>query len=180
MYYAAGSGIPEINTILSGKGFLAFTYVSLLIVGTGFVIHGYLGGRTLFTKSIGLALSVASGLSLGKEGPFVHIASCIGNIVSRYFAKYENNEGAGRRILRHGHSFLISACRKTPRDTECRKRGGCCRCIRCADRRCAVQLGRGIVLLPSQSHVAKVGAPAKRSISGTEIDPPIFAVSSAR
>ena len=31
----------------------------------GFVIHGYLGGRTLFTKSVGLALSVASGLSLG-------------------------------------------------------------------------------------------------------------------
>jgi chloride channel 3/4/5 len=32
---------------------------------TGFVIHGYLGGRTLFTKAVGLALSVASGLSLG-------------------------------------------------------------------------------------------------------------------
>jgi len=57
------------------------------------VIHGYLGGRTLFTKSVGLALSVASGLSLGKEGPFVHIASCIGNIVSRFAGKYENNEG---------------------------------------------------------------------------------------
>ncbi|KAI0058083.1 hypothetical protein BV25DRAFT_1919615 [Artomyces pyxidatus] len=82
LYYAAGSGIPEIKTILSG-----------------FVIHGYLGGRTLFTKSVGLALSVASGLSLGKEGPFVHIASCIGNIVSRYFAKYENNEGKRREIL---------------------------------------------------------------------------------
>ena len=60
---AAGSGIPEIKTILSG-----------------FVIHGYLGARVLITKAIGLALSVASGLSLGKEGPFVHIASCIGNI----------------------------------------------------------------------------------------------------
>jgi chloride channel 3/4/5 len=60
----------------------------------GFVIHGYLGGRTLFTKSVGLAFSVASGLTLGKEGPFVHIASCIGNIVSRFFTKYENNEGA--------------------------------------------------------------------------------------
>jgi chloride channel 3/4/5 len=36
---------------------------------------------------------VASGLSLGKEGPFVHIASCIGNIISRYVSKYENNEG---------------------------------------------------------------------------------------
>lgn len=52
LYYAAGSGIPEIKTILSG-----------------FVIHGYLGARTLFTKSLGLALSVGSGLSLGKEGP---------------------------------------------------------------------------------------------------------------
>ncbi|KAL0574965.1 hypothetical protein V5O48_007010, partial [Marasmius crinis-equi] len=82
MFYAAGSGIPEIKTILSG-----------------FVIHGYLGGRTLFTKSVGLALSVASGLSLGKEGPFVHIASCIGNIVSRYHNKYENNEAKRREIL---------------------------------------------------------------------------------
>ncbi|KAF7288681.1 Chloride channel protein [Mycena chlorophos] len=81
-YYAAGSGIPEIKTILSG-----------------FVIHGYLGGRTLFTKSVGLALSVASGLSLGKEGPFVHIASCIGNICSRLTAKYENNEAKRREIL---------------------------------------------------------------------------------
>lgn len=82
LYYAAGSGIPEIKTILSG-----------------FVIHGYLGRRTLFTKAVGLALSVASGLSLGKEGPFVHIASCIGNIVSRYFSKYENNEGKRREVL---------------------------------------------------------------------------------
>ncbi|KAG6820744.1 H(+)/Cl(-) exchange transporter 3 [Arthromyces matolae] len=65
----------------------------------GFVIHGYLGGRVLFTKSVGLALSVASGLSLGKEGPFVHIASCIGNIISRFFSKYENNEAKRREIL---------------------------------------------------------------------------------
>jgi hypothetical protein len=76
---AAGSGIPEIKTILSG-----------------FVIHGYLGGRTLFTKAVGLSLSVASGLSLGKEGPMVHIASCVGNIVSRFFYKYETNEGIFR------------------------------------------------------------------------------------
>ena len=32
---------------------------------SGFVIHGYLGGWTLLTKSVGLAFSVASGLSLG-------------------------------------------------------------------------------------------------------------------
>ncbi|PVG02546.1 hypothetical protein CPB86DRAFT_697354 [Serendipita vermifera] len=82
LYFAAGSGIPEIKTILSG-----------------FVIHGYLGGRVLFTKSVGLALSVASGLSLGKEGPFVHIVCCIGNIVSRFFHKYETNEAKRREIL---------------------------------------------------------------------------------
>lgn len=82
IYMAAGSGIPEIKTILSG-----------------FVIHGYLGMSTLVVKSVGLALSVGSGLSLGKEGPFVHIASAIANIVSRAFAKYDHNELKRREIL---------------------------------------------------------------------------------
>ncbi|CAO1618827.1 unnamed protein product [Sympodiomycopsis kandeliae] len=82
LYFGSGSGISEIKCILSG-----------------FVIHGYLGFWTLFTKSVGLTLSVASGLSLGKEGPFVHIASCVGNIVSRFFDKYERNESKRREIL---------------------------------------------------------------------------------
>ncbi|CDS00776.1 hypothetical protein [Sporisorium scitamineum] len=82
LYFATGSGISEVKCILSG-----------------FVIHGYLGFWTLFTKSVGLTLSVASGLSLGKEGPFVHIASCVGNIVCRVFPKYENNEGKRREML---------------------------------------------------------------------------------
>lgn len=82
MYFAAGSGIPEIKTILSG-----------------FVIRGYLGSWTLLTKSVGLALSVASGLSLGKEGPLVHIASCVGNIGSRFFPKFDQNEGKRREII---------------------------------------------------------------------------------
>lgn len=59
--YACGSGIPEIKTILSG-----------------FIIRGYLGKWTLLIKSVGLMLSVSTGLCLGKEGPMVHIASCIG------------------------------------------------------------------------------------------------------
>lgn len=29
----------------------------------------------------------------------MHIACCVGNIVSRYFPKYENNEGKRREIL---------------------------------------------------------------------------------
>ncbi|KAK9746529.1 CBS domain [Popillia japonica] len=79
--YACGSGIPEIKTILSG-----------------FIIRGYLGKWTLIIKSVGLILSVSAGLSLGKEGPMVHIACCIGNI-SYLFPKYGRNEAKKREIL---------------------------------------------------------------------------------
>lgn len=46
---------------------------------SGFIIRGYLGKWTLIIKSVGLILSVSAGLSLGKEGPMVHIACAIGN-----------------------------------------------------------------------------------------------------
>ncbi|EAT79648.1 chloride channel protein [Parastagonospora nodorum] len=81
-YSAAGSGVAEVKVILSG-----------------FVLHGYLGLRTLVIKTLALILSVASGLSLGKEGPYVHIATCIGNIACRIFSKYSDNDGKRREIL---------------------------------------------------------------------------------
>ncbi|VDH95093.1 Hypothetical predicted protein [Mytilus galloprovincialis] len=80
--YACGSGIPEIKTILSG-----------------FIIRGYLGKWTLLTKSVGMMLAVSAGLSLGKEGPFVHVAACCGNIFSYLFPKYGSNEAKKREIL---------------------------------------------------------------------------------
>ncbi|XP_023229740.1 H(+)/Cl(-) exchange transporter 3-like isoform X1 [Centruroides sculpturatus] len=80
--YACGSGIPEIKTILSG-----------------FIIRGYLGKWTLVIKSVGLMLAVGSGLSLGKEGPLVHVACCIGNLFSYFFTKYGDNEAKKREIL---------------------------------------------------------------------------------
>lgn len=45
---------------------------------SGFIIRGYLGKWTLIIKSIGIMLAVSAGLSLGKEGPMVHIACCVG------------------------------------------------------------------------------------------------------
>lgn len=81
-YPAAGSGVAEVKVILSG-----------------FVLHGYLGLTTLICKTFGLILSVASGLSLGKEGPYVHIGTCIGNILSRFFTKYSGNDGKRREVL---------------------------------------------------------------------------------
>ena len=81
-YPAAGSGVAEVKVILSG-----------------FVVHGYLGVKTLVVKSVALVLSVASGLSLGKEGPYVHIATCVGNIACRLFSKYNHNDGKRREVL---------------------------------------------------------------------------------
>ncbi|KAI9886494.1 MAG: hypothetical protein M1823_001674 [Watsoniomyces obsoletus] len=81
-YSAAGSGVAEVKVILSG-----------------FVMHGYLGVRTLVIKTLALILSVGSGLSLGKEGPYVHIATCVGNIACRLFAKYNHNDGKRREVL---------------------------------------------------------------------------------
>lgn len=46
-YSAAGSGVAEVRVILSG-----------------FVLHGFLGVKTLVIKTVGLVLSVASGMSL--------------------------------------------------------------------------------------------------------------------
>ena len=44
-------------------------------------------------------LGVSAGLSLGKEGPLVHVASCCGNFFSYLFPKYGKNEAKKREIL---------------------------------------------------------------------------------
>ncbi|QUC16654.1 uncharacterized protein UV8b_00895 [Ustilaginoidea virens] len=80
--YAAGSGISEIKCIIAG-----------------FVMKGFLGFWTLVIKSVCLPLAIASGLSVGKEGPSVHYAVCTGNVISRLFAKYRSNASKTREIL---------------------------------------------------------------------------------
>lgn len=81
-YSAAGSGVAEVKVILSG-----------------FVLHGYLGLKTLVVKTLALVLAVASGLSVGKEGPYVHIATAIGNVCCRIFRKYHDNDAKRREVL---------------------------------------------------------------------------------
>ncbi|KAJ2102248.1 glycerol ethanol, ferric requiring protein [Coemansia sp. S100] len=79
---AAGSGLGEIKAILGG-----------------FVIRGFMGGWTLVMKSVGLALAVGSGLSVGKEGPAVHMGCCIGNVVARNFSKYRRSAARQREVI---------------------------------------------------------------------------------
>ncbi|KAJ3210704.1 hypothetical protein HDU67_005079 [Dinochytrium kinnereticum] len=95
--YAAGEGVPEIKTILGG-----------------FVIRKFLGGWTLLIKIVGLVLSVGSGLSLGKEGPLVHISCCLGNILPRMFKKYANNEAKRREILSASSAAGVSVAFGAP------------------------------------------------------------------
>ncbi|KAH9825825.1 putative chloride channel protein, partial [Teratosphaeria destructans] len=80
--YAAGSGISEIKCIIAG-----------------FVMKGFLGFWTLLIKTLSMPLAIASGLSVGKEGPSVHYAVCTGNVISRLFVKYRRNAAKTREIL---------------------------------------------------------------------------------
>ena len=80
--YAAGSGISEIKCIIAG-----------------FVMQDFLGFWTFLIKSICLPFAIASGLSIGKEGPSVHYAVCAGNVISRSFNKYRRNAAKTREVL---------------------------------------------------------------------------------
>lgn len=85
----------EIKTILNGyilQGFLSsWTLVikSLGLVCTKCQLHKLSLNRAIFRQT----LAVASGLSLGNEGPLVHIACSIGHIVASRFAVFRENEG---------------------------------------------------------------------------------------
>eukprot|EP01112_Ceratiomyxa_fruticulosa_P021038 TRINITY_DN7322_c0_g1_i2.p1 TRINITY_DN7322_c0_g1~~TRINITY_DN7322_c0_g1_i2.p1 ORF type:complete len:889 (+),score=170.66 TRINITY_DN7322_c0_g1_i2:280-2946(+) len=80
--FAAGSGIPEVKTILGG-----------------FVIKSFATPMTLLIKCVGLILTVSAGLNAGKEGPMVHVAVCCGELFARLFPKYSRNQGKKREIL---------------------------------------------------------------------------------
>ncbi|OAV95134.1 hypothetical protein PTTG_03862 [Puccinia triticina 1-1 BBBD Race 1] len=80
--FAFHTGIPEIKVILSGYTF-----------------QHYLSAWTLLIKAIGLAFAVGSGLSLGKEGPLVHVACCVANLVLHNFKVFRTNEARKREML---------------------------------------------------------------------------------
>ncbi|KIM24057.1 hypothetical protein M408DRAFT_331976 [Serendipita vermifera MAFF 305830] len=80
--YAFHTGIPEIKAILGG-----------------YVLDAFLTPWTLLIKSLGLALAVASGLSLGKEGPLVHVSCCLALLLMGMFKSLQQNEAQKRYIL---------------------------------------------------------------------------------
>lgn len=97
IYTAAGSGIPEIKTILCG-----------------FVIKGFLSVKTLVVKCVGCVGATGSGLCLAKEGPFVHLSACVAWQVGGFFEKYRINERKRRELLAAGTAAGLSVAFGAP------------------------------------------------------------------
>ncbi|KAJ1121472.1 hypothetical protein NDU88_000009 [Pleurodeles waltl] len=68
---AIGSGIPELKTILRGV-----------------VLKEYLTFKAFLAKVIGLTAGLGSGMPVGKEGPFVHIASICAAVLSKFMSVF--------------------------------------------------------------------------------------------
>ncbi|KAH7414299.1 chloride channel [Phaeosphaeria sp. MPI-PUGE-AT-0046c] len=97
MYMASGSGIPEIKTILSG-----------------FNIPSFLSFRVLAVKAFGAVFAVSTGMCLGKEGPFVHISTCVGYLIGMLFPKYRDNGRKMRELLSAACSSGLSVAFGAP------------------------------------------------------------------
>ena len=86
---AIGSGIPEMKTIMRGV-----------------VLHEYLTFRVLVAKMIGLTTSLGSRLPIGKEGPFVHIASIVATLLNKFLINFANSFDNESRT----YEMLAAAC----------------------------------------------------------------------
>ncbi|XP_071348621.1 chloride channel protein 2a isoform X1 [Trachinotus anak] len=105
---AVGSGIPEMKTILRGV-----------------VLKEYLTFKTFVAKVIGLTCALGSGMPLGKEGPFVHVASLCAALLSKFMAALFG----GIYMVRMEEPF--EGCKNELRNTEmlsaaCAVGVGCC------------------------------------------------------
>ncbi|KAK7899279.1 hypothetical protein WMY93_020132 [Mugilogobius chulae] len=97
---AIGSGIPELKTILRGV-----------------VLKEYLTLKAFVAKVIGLTMALGSGMPVGKEGPFVHIASICAAVLSRFmsfFSGVYQNPYCYTDILTVGCAVGVGCCFGTP------------------------------------------------------------------
>ncbi|KAM5204980.1 chloride channel protein 1 isoform 1-T1 [Hipposideros larvatus] len=68
---AVGSGIPEMKTILRGV-----------------ILKEYLTLKAFVAKVVALTAGLGSGIPVGKEGPFVHIASICAAVLSKFMSVF--------------------------------------------------------------------------------------------
>ncbi|TKS88798.1 Chloride channel protein 1 [Collichthys lucidus] len=98
--FSSRSGIPELKTILRGV-----------------VLKEYLTLKAFVAKVIGLTAALGSGMPVGKEGPFVHIASICAAVLSRFmsfFSGVYQNPYCYTDILTVGCAVGVGCCFGTP------------------------------------------------------------------
>ncbi|XP_078374298.1 chloride channel protein 2-like isoform X2 [Oculina patagonica] len=98
--HAIGSGIPEMKVILRGT-----------------VLKRYLSLRTLIAKVIGLLTALGSSIPIGKEGPFVHIASMVARSMGKFVASFKGiytNESRNTEMLAAACAVGVSSCFGSP------------------------------------------------------------------
>uniref|UniRef100_A0A8C1YH01 Chloride channel, voltage-sensitive 1a n=1 Tax=Cyprinus carpio TaxID=7962 RepID=A0A8C1YH01_CYPCA len=94
---AIGSGIPELKTILRGV-----------------VLKEYLTLKAFIAKVVGLTAGLGSGMPVGKEGPFVHIASICAAVLSKFMSFFSGVYQVSRNILTVGCAVGVGCCFGTP------------------------------------------------------------------
>jgi chloride channel 2 len=97
---SVGSGIPEMKSILGGAS-----------------MPRYLEIKTLVSKCLGLTCALAAGLSVGKEGPFVHIASAACAILLRHgsiFKRLNGNDFIKMQMLATAAAVGVSSVFGSP------------------------------------------------------------------
>lgn len=76
------------------------------VILKGVALKEYLSFRTLIAKIVGLLFALGSGLPIGKEGPFVHIASIITETLMKTVPIFKGIKGNNARRL----EMLGAAC----------------------------------------------------------------------
>ena len=96
---AAGSGIPRMKLLFSG------VYISK-----------FLSVKTVIVKIFALLCAAASGLSIGSEGPFVHISCGISKVIMRlpFFRSYRFNAVKAHGMLTVGCATGVVAAFGSP------------------------------------------------------------------
>ncbi|XP_048824459.1 chloride channel protein 1 isoform X5 [Lagopus muta] len=102
-----GSGIPELKTIMRGV-----------------VLKEYLTLQAFVAKVVGLTAGLGSGMPVGKEGPFVHIASICAAVLSKFMSIFCG-------VYEHAFLWLPSLFQKEHRQLDllvmaCSVGVGCC------------------------------------------------------
>lgn len=114
-----GSGIPEMKTILRGvalKEYLTFKTLVAKIIGlttTLGILHPFCS-KTCFLRYFQY---LGSGLPLGKEGPFVHIASIVATLLSKLVTGFQGiyeNESRTTEMLAAACAVGVASCFAAP------------------------------------------------------------------